>query len=659
MTINEPKVEIDPKSAGTVFLQDPWHNYADGIAAWNGGKNDQWMPFRDIVSMAHYTNDDIPLYFKLASNFTVCDAYFCSVNGPTDPNRSYFWTGTCKGKTSNGYFSSKDDSVADTDPSRADWKTYPEKLEQIGVDWKFYQDGLTWTTDPFAGNYGDNTLEFFRQYRDKTTAIYKKNQSVNSVLRTDASKPSQFEQDIIDNKLPAVSWIVPAEAFTEHPKFPPHFGEFYLNEILRAFLGNKDVWHKTVFIITYDENGGFFDHVLPPVPPLNSGRGLTSPGIKLTEDKGAIDSEKSIDLIAPEYPETPIGMGQRVPTLVISPWSTGGRVCSEVFDHTSIIRFLDQWLIARGKQAENTPIDPNISSWRRNVSGDLTSAFDFTRTHTGVMDKMIDEIKSKRMLSATVKADSTGVGAFQPEYSHVLADPDFNKPVLVKQDTTRCEFLPVGYDFQAYMHFENHPATGKKRVQWVIRNSGPLGASFYVIPYSRTDTPWYYTVEGVKTGGLPVEVTDYAQITGGKVEGDYAHAIHGPNGYLFEFSGNSLDPLQTQFPNIIEMKSADDGKKLQIVFEKWQTASSKLKLIDAYSATEQVIDKAKEVSGTTTVEIATKDGWYDVAVVDGVNANDFLRRYAGHLENGKISKSDPAISLEYDPLKRTYIGMVA
>ena len=163
----------------------------------------------------------------------------------------------------------------------------------------------------------------------------------------------------------------------------------------------------------------------------------------------------------------------------------------------------------------------------------------------------------------------------------------------------------------------------------------------------------------MKSGGLPVEVTDYAQITGGKVEGDYAHAIHGPNGYLFEFSGNSLDAQQMQLPDIIELKSADDGKKLQIVFEKWQTASSKLKLIDAYSATEQVVDRAKEVSGTTTVEIATKDGWYDVAVVDGVNANNFLRRYAGHLENGKISKSDPAIGLEYDAKKRAYIGMVA
>lgn len=138
-------------------------------------------------------------------------------------------------------------------------------------------------------------------------------------------------------------------------------------------------------------------------------------------------------------------------------------------------------------------------------------------------------------------------------------------------------------------------------------------------------------------------------------------AIHGPNGYLFEFSENTLDAPQMQLPNIIAMKSADEGKKLRFVLEKWQTASSKLKLIDAYTGTELVIDKALEDkdAGTTTFEIATKDGWYDVAFVDASKTNSFLRRYAGHLENGKIGKSDPAISLEYDKKRRAYIAVTA
>ncbi len=638
--------KIPANSAGSVFLEDPAHDYGTGLDAWNGGLMDKWKEKKGYVALSHYTEQDIPLFFKLARSFTLCDAYFCSHNGATDPNRSFMFTGTCMGRTANSYFSGA------KDPAWVDWKSYPEKLEELGIEWKFYQDGLTWTDDAFAGNYGDNTLEYFKRYRTNGTSIYEKNQSVNSVLRTDASKPSQFEQDILDNKLPEVSWIVAPEAFTEHPKYPPHFGEYYIHEILRAFAANKKVWHKTLFLINYDENGGFFDHVLPPTPPLDSGHGKTSPGITLTP-KGTVNSETSIQRA------DPIGMGPRVPMLVISPWSAGGRVNSETFDHTSVIRFLDKWLIARGKQAADAPAFSTISSWRQAIAGDLTSTFDFRRTRTEGLDKLIAPGEKAMMLTEANRTSARAAAAegahFTPGIADVKADAHAGKPIGSKQDQTRCEILPIGYDFQVYFRFGSH-SDGKKRVEWVIRNRGPLGAAFYVTPYSRTDAPsWYYSVEGVKSGGGPIEVTDYAQIANGV----YAHAIHGPNGYLFEFFGNSLDTQQTQLPNIMEMKSADDGKKLQIVFEKWQTASGKLKLIDAYSGTEQVIDKAKEVSGTTTVEIATKDGWYDVAVVDGVNANNFLRRYAGHLENGKIGKSDPAIGLEYDPLKRAYIGMVA
>lgn len=154
-------------AAGGVFLQDPAHDYKSGLAAWNNGMMDQWIPQKGIVSMAHYTERDIPLYFKLARAFTICDAYFCSHNGATDSNRSYFWTGTCNGKAANSYFSGIENGP------RSDWKSYPESLEERGVSWKFYQDGLKWTTDQFAGNYGDNTLEYFKQYTEKTTAIYK------------------------------------------------------------------------------------------------------------------------------------------------------------------------------------------------------------------------------------------------------------------------------------------------------------------------------------------------------------------------------------------------------------------------------------------------------------------------------------------------------
>ncbi|HMF66226.1 MAG TPA: hypothetical protein VK602_01290, partial [Phyllobacterium sp.] len=157
-------------------------------------------------------------------------------------------------------------------------------------------------------------------------------------------------------------------------------------------------------------------------------------------------------------------------------------------------------------------------------------------------------------------------------------------------------------------------------------------------------------VEGVKSGGVPIAIGDYAQIE----SGEYAHAIHGPNGYLFEFAGNTLDEVQMALPNITDVKPAADGKTIQFIFDKWGTASGKLKLINAYTGYEEVIQ-----NGVASIQITTQDGWYDVAFVDGANTNSFLRRYAGHVENGQIGQSDPAIGMQYDATKRAYIGVTA
>ena len=644
---------IDANSAGSVFLQDPAHGYDTGLLAWNGGLSDQWIEQKDFVALAHYAEEDIPLYFKLAKAFTLCDAYFCSHNGATDPNRSFYYTGPCNGLASNDFFSGM------IGPRPA-WKSYPEKLEDLAVDWKFYQDGLTWTPDAFAGNYGDNTLEYFGRYQDKTTSIYKKNQTINSILRTDPNKPSQFEQDLLDNKLPEISWIVAPEAFTEHPKYPPHFGEYYVHEILRAFAANKAVWHKTLFLITYDENGGFFDHVLPPAPPLNKDQGKVSPGITLTppgvprdlnsEYPDKVSGNPAIEAkYADVKPNVPIGMGARVPMLVISPWSVGGRVCSETFDHTSVIRFLDTWLSAKGKQAKDTPVFPNISTWRQAVAGNLTSTLDFNRLGTTELDNLVASTRKAIILTGTDKSTARNVATFRPGIADVNADPDAKKPIAFKQDRSRCEILPVGYDFQVFAKYR-HDNDDNAGMEWTIKNSGPLGASFYVIPYSKDTAPLRYSIEGVKPGIGPVEVSGFDQVA----NGDYAHAIHGPNGYLFEFAGNTLDTVQMQLPNIVDVKSLNDGATIQIVFDEWPTANGKLKLVSAYTG-----DKAVIENGTASIDVATKDGWYDVSVVDAVNSNSFLRRYAGHLENGKISKSDPAIGLQYNETTRVYDPVTA
>ena len=134
-------------------------------------------------------------------------------------------------------------------------------------------------------------------------------------------------------KLPQVSWIVAPEAFTEHPNWPANYGAWYISQVLDALTADPDVWSKTALFIIYDENDGFFDHVVPPYAP--------------SDRAGPLDRRPSPTSSTTPRPRDanaagPYGLGQRVPMIVVSPWSKGGWVCSEVFDHTSIIRFIEQ-----------------------------------------------------------------------------------------------------------------------------------------------------------------------------------------------------------------------------------------------------------------------------------------------------------------------------
>ena len=218
---------------------------------------------------------------------------------------------------------------------------------------------------------------------------------VNTVLRTEPDVASQLEQDFASGQLPAVSWISAPRAFNEHPSgISPHLGEYYVNEILKLLAAYPEVFKKTVLIINYDENDGFFDHLPPPLPPLPALEdvGRVSDGIVISSsnDLTDVDREHAMTVAAGAkpvgkfvYPEKPLptmtmGLGLRVPCVIVSPWTVGGRVCSELFDHTSCLRFLDAWLAAKKKQ-NREEIFENISSWRRAICGDMTSAFDFTR----------------------------------------------------------------------------------------------------------------------------------------------------------------------------------------------------------------------------------------------------------------------------------------
>ena len=160
--------------------------------------------------------------------------------------------------------------------------------------------------------------------------------------------------------------MVTPEAYSEHPNWPANYGAWYVSQILDALTANPKVWSSTVFILMFDENDGFFDHMVPPMPPTTRAQGLST-----------VETTHEIFPGNKDYPSGPYGLGVRVPMIVVSPWSKGGWVNSQVFDHTSLIRFVEQ----RFGVAE-----PNITPWRRAVAGDLTSVFDFKTPVFGIQE---------------------------------------------------------------------------------------------------------------------------------------------------------------------------------------------------------------------------------------------------------------------------------
>ena len=321
----------DTKATSAQATPGTDHSWASQHQAWNHGKMDQWVQAKGPFTMGYFTQADIPFQWALARAFTICDNYHCSVFGPTHPNRLCMWTGMIDpGGTGGGPIT--DDSPA-FDNVILSWTTYPERLQRAGLSWQVYQE---------EDNYDDNALAWFKQFGHVATSspLWQRG------MRRRAA--GWFEADARAGRLPQVSWLVAPTAQTEHPDYYPAAGAEYIASKLDAIASNEDLWHKTLFILTYDENDGLFDHVPPPVAPRGT------PG---------------------EYVRgEPIGLGFRVPAVVVSPWSAGGHVCSDVLDHTSLIRIIE-------KRFGVT--EPNISAFRRRTCGDFISALRFSAPPAG------------------------------------------------------------------------------------------------------------------------------------------------------------------------------------------------------------------------------------------------------------------------------------
>jgi phospholipase C len=341
-------------------LNDPTHDWGPQHQCWNNGKMDQWLTTHCAVDgaangpivMGYYTRQTLPYYYQLADAFTVCDHYHCSVLGPTYPNRAYWMSGTLDPDGLAGGPILATLSNVLPDPASwgyLRWKTMPEVLQEAGITWKVYQ-----STDAVGGIQGgllmDNILRLFKQYSNPGPLFD------NGLLPT---LEVDFPADVASGRLPQVSWIVTDFTQCEHPAAPPSYGGLASAYVLDLLSSNPELWAKTVFIINYDENGGFFDHVPPPTAPPGT------PGEWVTRNP-PVAAEGSTDGF-----DGPIGLGFRVPCLVISPYSRGGLVYSGVLDHTSQLKLLETRF---GVTA------PNLTAWRRAAVGDFTGAFDFAST---------------------------------------------------------------------------------------------------------------------------------------------------------------------------------------------------------------------------------------------------------------------------------------
>ena len=210
-----------------------------------------------IETMGYYRpGDSLEFYRAVASAFTICDGYHCSVIGPTDPNRLMWMSGSLGahsgdigGPVLETYVTNREEMLG-----TLQWPTVPELLTEHGVAWKVYQDP--------ASNALFNVLGYFQSFAEPTTPT----QAQNAALGLGPVYPAEFVSDVVAGTLPQVSWIMPPVANCEHPATPPEYGEYLVSQILQTLVLNPEVWASTVFLVLYDENGGFFDHMAPPTP---------------------------------------------------------------------------------------------------------------------------------------------------------------------------------------------------------------------------------------------------------------------------------------------------------------------------------------------------------------------------------------------------------
>ena len=268
---------VEPYRFTDLQTPDVPHGWNAVHGQWDGGAMDGFMTHSGIWAMGYYTAQELPFYYSLFEDSTLCANLFCSLLGPTWPNRFYLMAGTSGGITTNGQWGY----------GIFDHPMILDLLDAAGITWKIYN--LGWDSVPYGNT--DNVAVFWERYAHDN--------------RTRGSKGS-YLNDVRKDRLPQVSFLIPsyARGWDEHPPASVAVGMGIQEECVTA-LRQSAAWESSAYIITYDEHGGYFDHVAPP----------------------QVDA---------------FGLGIRIPTWVISPWAKPGHLEGTTYELSSILKFIER-----------------------------------------------------------------------------------------------------------------------------------------------------------------------------------------------------------------------------------------------------------------------------------------------------------------------------
>jgi phospholipase C len=457
----------------------------------------------------------------------------------------------------------------------------------------------------FCINTGD------RDYREVVEITYKDGERERRMQVPKGNVFHQFRADVAAGKLPTVSWLVAPEAFSDHPS-SAWFGAWYLAETIKILTRNPDVWKKTIFILNYDENDGYFDHVPPFVAPhpRKPETGNTTAGIDATLEHWELEDD--LKRTSPGSARGgPIGLGYRVPMIIASPWSRGGAVCSQVFDHTSVIQFLEVLLSHKcGKKV----VETNINSWRRAVCGDLTAALQApAKTDDGALSYPNRDEFLATIHRAQFKDAPTGFRVLTADQIEQMRRDPGKVSGFPKQEPGVRASCPLPYELTVNGALDDERK--RFRITFEAQNrvfrERAAGAPFNVYAFTGAGNfrVRNYAVEPAS------ELSDawaLADFDGGR----YHLRVDGPNGFFREFTGDKGDPAIEI--HVEPQRSKNDKRGLSgnveiLVKNRDRSRAITVEVRDnsyGQPAVRRSIEAGK--SATIAIDGQKSAGWYDV-----------------------------------------------